>query len=547
MSGLSAEKGLRFMKLKSTALHFEIMTGSTKPSGYIRNSYREGGTVKHQTIARINGLPIEQLENMKAAFEGKTVKTDDIKISEGREYGASAMLFELAKKIGLDKLIYSRLELWVRCVLAMIIGRIVYQGSKLALSKVITYSCLWEVCGVKDDIDVDKHCYDAMDELLERQESIQKKFAKKHLTNGSAILYDITSSYFEGEFDESELVDFGYNRDKKRGKKQIVIGLICTREGCPVAVEVFRGNTNDGSTVQDKIAEIKGKYGVSDFVFVGDRGMLTRKNIDSCEDISSITALTHAAMKELCEEKGVQLSLFDEKVVNEIVLPDQPDVRYALRRNPRRRDEECRTRQSIIAKTEEKLKEIAVPKRKTDDKTLAARAAKIFAKYKTEKYFSWDIVDTKITFSRNTDRIANEELYDGLYVIRGDVSPELMTIQDIVLTYKSLINVEQAFRNLKTAQLEIRPIYHRTDDRIKAHVFLCMLAYYLLWHMNKELADVYDSNNDYTHCYVLEVMKSLQKCKLTVGNTFFYAIAEPNELQKKVLKSTIGKDSWPTA
>ena len=536
------------MNLKSDKLHFEIITGNSKPSGYIRNSYRENGTVKHQTIAKLNGLPLATLQNMKAAFDGNTVKIDEIKISDGREYGASAMLYELAKKIGLDKLIYSRLETWVRCVLAMIIGRIIYQGSKLALSNVTSYSCLWEVCGVKDiKIDVDKHCYDAMDELLARQESIQKKIAKNQLKNSSVILYDITSSYFEGEFEESELVDFGYNRDKKRGHKQIVIGLICTKEGCPVAVEVFRGNTNDGSTVQSKISEIKQKYGVSDFVFVGDRGMLTRKNIDSFDDdISTITALTHSAMRELCEEKGVQLSLFDEEKINEVVFQDEPGVRYALRRNPFRAEKDKNTRLRIIEKTEDSLKEIAVPKRKTTDVKLASRVAKVFAKYKSEKYFDWSIEDGKVAYSRKTARIDAEEKYDGLYVIRGEVSSEIMTIQEVVKAYKSLINVEQAFRNLKTVQLEIRPVYHHTDDRIKAHVFLCMLAYYLLWHMNKELTDFYSKSEEYTNNYVIEVMKTLQKCKLSIGDTSSTIVSEPSVLQKEILNSVLGEGRWPT-
>lgn len=531
------------MKLKSDKLHFEIITGSTKPSGYIRNSYRENGTVKHQTVAKLNGLPLETLQNMKAAFEGKTIRADDIKITDGREYGASAMLFALAKKIGLDKLIYSRMEQWVRCVLAMIIGRIAFQGSKLSLSKVPAFSCLWEICGVSDGtVDVDKHCYEPMDELFMRQESIQKKIAKKHLGEGTVILYDITSSYLEGDYSESELAAFGYNRDKKRGKKQIVIGLLCSKDGCPVAVEVFRGNTNDGSTVQSKIMEIKQKYGVSDFVFVGDRGMLTRKNIEFCDDISTITALTHSAMKELCEVKGIQLSLFDENVINEIILPEDPSVRYALRKNPKRRDDEHETRIRLIEITEEKLNQIAEPKRKTEDKTLAARVGKIFAKYGTEKYFSWNISDGKVKFSRKTDVIESEEKYDGLYVIRGKVSQEIMTIQEVVASYKSLINVEQAFRNLKTTQLEIRPIFHRTDDRIKSHVFLCMLAYYLLWHMNKELNSIYSGKSDPTQSHVLEVMKSLQKFKLTVGATTSSMVAEPTEFQKEVISAVIGRD-----
>ena len=444
------------MKLNSESLHFEINPSRYKPIGYIRNSYREDGKIKHQTISKIHGLSHQQLQNMKAAFDGTAIKRDDIKLSGGREYGASALLYNLAKKIGLNTLIYSKNEPWVRNALAMIIGRIVYQGSKLALSNIVSISCLWEVCGVKDiAIDVDKNCYDTMDELLVRQRLIQKKLVSKHLPDGSAILYDITSTYFEGEFEDSEIIEFGYNRDKKRGKKQIVIALICTKEGCPVAVEVFPGNTTDSTTVLGKIEEIKKDYGVSNFVFVGDRGMLTQKNIDKCEDIDTITALKHAAIKELCEEKNVQLSMFDEKLTIEVILPEEPEIRYALRKNPVRAQKEQKTRSELIQKTEYALAEIATPKKKAADKTLAARAAKVFYKYKTEKYFTWDIQESKIVYSRKEDIIADEEKYDGLYVLRSNVSSDIMTISEIVKTYKSLTNIEQAFRNIKTVQLEI--------------------------------------------------------------------------------------------
>ena len=520
------------MKLKSDALHFEIMKGSTKPSGYIRNSYRENGTVKHQTIARINGLSLNQLQNMKAAFDGNSVKREDIKISGGREYGASSMFYNLAKKIGLDKLIYSRNKSWVRSILALIIGKIIFQGSKLALSKLHEISCLWEICGIRDtEIDADKHCYDAMDELLERQKLIQKKLAAKHLTEGSVILYDITSSYLEGEYEDSEIVKFGYNRDKKRGKKQIVIALVCTKDGCPVAVEVFKGNTTDCSTVGSKINEIKSDYGISNFVFVGDRGMLTQKNIDESGDIYTVTALTHAAMKKLCEEKDVQLSLFDEKTTVEVILPEEPQVRYGLCKNPSKAQKDAKTRSELIKKTEYLLAEIAVPKKRTDEKTLATRAVKVFYKYKTEKYFSWRIEDMKIVYSRKLEVIASEEKYDGLYVIRSNVSSDIMNISEVVETYKSLMNIEQAFRSMKTVELEIRPIYHYTDDRIKAHVFLCMLSYYLLWHLNKLLAPFYSKNPKYTHDQVIELMKTLQKSRLTVAGISTETIAEPTETQ----------------
>jgi len=531
------------MKLKSDKLHFEINPSRNKPIGYIRNSYREGGKVKHQTVGKINGVPLEKLQEMKAAFDGKPFSGDDIKISGGREYGASAALHALAKKIALDKTLYSRNEPWVGSALAMIIGRIVYQGSKLALSRVADISCLWEVCGVGGEIDVDKHCYDAMDELLPRQKKIQKKLAGMHLGDGTVILYDITGSYFEGEYDDKDMAAYGYNRDKKRGKKQIVIGLVCTKEGCPVAVEVFPGNTAGCTTVAGKIDEIKNAYGISDFVFVGGRGMLTQKNIDACPGTSTVTGLTHAGMKKLCEHEAVQFSFFDEDVGTEVVLPEEPGTRFILRKNPALRAEERATRIAIIEKTEAMLKAIAAPKKKTDDKTLAARATKIFQRYKTEKYFSWDIVDAKIHFSRQEQTIAGHERYDGLYVIKSNVTKELMDKREIVEAYKSLINVEMAFRDMKTVQLEIRPVCHRTEERIKAHVFICMLSYYLLWNMNASLKELYQEDaKKYTHSHVIELMKSQQKLLMEVGDPGIqsHVIANPAPVQERIQTMLLG-------
>jgi transposase len=532
------------MKLKSNALYFEINPGRNRPIGYIRNSYRENGKVCHQTISKIHGLSLSQLQNMKAAFDGKSIASDDIVITGGKEYGACATLYALAKKIGLDKIIYSKNEPWVSSVLAMIIGRIVYQGSKLALSRVNDISYLWEVCGINEsEIDVNKHCYDAMDNLLSGQQRIQKRLANKHFADGTVVLYDITSSYFEGKYNDSEMVSFGYNRDKKRGKKQIVIGLICTKEGCPIAVEVYSGNTSDKTTVIDKIDELKNVYGIKDFVFVGDRGMLTQKNISERPDMLNITALTHSRIKKLCEHEDVQFSLFDEEIGTEIVLPEEPNIRYILRRNPTLKDESQRTRMILIDKTESELDKIAIPKKKADDKTLAVRAAKIFLKYKTEKYFSWTVENNKIVYSRKDSVINEQEQYDGLYVMKTNVSKEMMDKREIVEAYKSLINVEMAFSNMKTVQLEMRPIYHKTQDRIKAHVFICMLSYYLLWHMNTALKDLYKENSKkYTHSYVIEVLKSQQKFLLKVGKIDMpsYSVATPTSIQQKIQKMILG-------
>jgi transposase len=288
--------------------------------------------------------------------------------------------------------------------------------------------------------------------------------------------------------------------------------------------------------VGDKSNEVKNDYGISSVVVVGDRGVLTQKNIDEFGDIDTVTALTHSAMKKLCEEKGVQLSLFDEKSVTEVILPDEPQVRYGLCKNPLRAQKDEKTRNELIKRTECMLAEIAIPKKKTDEKTLAARAAKVFYKYKTEKYFSWSIENMKIVYSRKSAIITSEAKYDGLYVIRSNVSSDVLNINEVVETYKSLMNIEQAFRSMKTVELEIRPIYHRTDERIKAHVFLCMLSYYLLWHLNKELAPFYANNPNYTRSHVIEIMKSLQKCRLTVAGISAETIAEPTENQLNILK-----------
>jgi hypothetical protein len=288
--------GVDSVKRKSDSFHLDIRANAKKPYALLRNSYREDGKVKKETICCITGLPLEQLRAMQAAIQGKTVMKDDFKVTSSREHGASFSCVEMIKALGLDRAIYSRVsDEWVRCSLAMIAGRLVYAGSKLSLSHCGSYSSLWETCGVGGEIDVNVHCYAAMDRLLERQRSVQKALAKKHLGDGVLVLYDITSSYMEGEYEDSDLVCFGYNRDGKRGHEQIVISLLCSRDGCPVAVEVFKGNTKDDSTVLDKVAELKDEYGIEKIVFVGDRGMVTKAKYDKLDHdaVKVISALTH--------------------------------------------------------------------------------------------------------------------------------------------------------------------------------------------------------------------------------------------------------------
>ena len=527
------------MKRKSNAYHLDIQTHRKNPYGLLRNSYRENGKVKKETICRFSGLTLEQLRGMQAAIQGKTVLKEEFKIISSREYGASFVCLALMKALELDKTIYSRSsEEWVRASLAMIAGRLVYAGSKLSLSHCGSFSALWETCGI-ELVDVNVHCYNTMDRLLERQESIQKSLHKKHLQDGILVLYDITSSYLEGEYTDSEIVKYGHNRDKKKGKKQIVISLLCTKEGCPVAVEVFQGNTKDETTVLDKIDELKEKYGMEKVVFVGDRGMVTQAKYEQLdhETVKVISALTHAKIKSLCENKIIQLGLFDEKNIVEVI---DGDLRYCLCKNPVEAQKETATRQALLNKTTDALDKIVTSTKKTKY-SKEIRAGRVIDKYKMAKYIIFKGEGDNLTYILDEAKIKEETSLDGCYIIFTDVSVEDMTACETVENYKRLMEVEQAFRNMKTVRLEIRPIYHKTDDRIKCHIFICMLAYYVMWHINQRLQPLFDNdgkgnNRKYTFDYIIEVLKCIRKEKVEFCNAKTNVITVPTEEQQKILQ-----------
>jgi len=527
--------------------HLEIQTSGNKHYGVIRTTFREKGEIRHTTHGTIKDMSLEQLKLIQAAFRGDVLvkgSADAHKVTESKEYGASYAALQLAKELELDKMIYSRYsEQWVKDCLAMIIGRLVYSGSKLALSHRWEDTALWELCGIEGPVDVDKHCYEPMDRLLQRQEAIQRTLAKKHLRNGALVLYDITSSYFEGEYEDSEIVKFGYNRDGKRGHEQMVIGLLCSPEGCPVGVEVFPGNTQDAQTVLDKIAEVQKKYGIQEIIFVGDRGMITHANYQKVKDVkglNTISALTHRQIKELLERKVIQIDMFDEKEIMEVVDPEEPGRRYCLCRNPKTATREAVTRKGLIEVTRKALDRIAQSKRKSSNEKIAARVGKVLGKWKTGKFVEWSVQDGRLTWKLKTEKIETEELIDGCYIIASDVPAGLMAKQEIVASYKKLALVEQAFRNLKSVQLEVRPVYHKTDDRIRCHVFLCMLAYYLQWHMNQRLKPLFQSDGKYKHRrwtfeYVIERLKSLRRQRLQVQGASCRIVCTPDNSQQKIL------------
>ena len=504
---------------------------------------------------------------IQAAIHGEVMLKSDpeaLHITDSLEYGASAALLRLAKDIGLDKALYSRPhESWVRDCLAMIVGRLIYQGSKLALSQCTAYSALWSLCGSEGPIDVDEHCYAPMDRLLERQHAIEKHLTAKHLTNGMLILYDITSSYFEGEYAASDIVEFGYNRDHKAGHEQIVIGLITTAEGCPVCVEVFPGNTQDASTVIDKIRELRTRHGVEDFVFVGDRGMITASNeaklgaLPAGDGMKIISALTHLEIVQLLQRTGHQPELFDQNHIVEITDPDDPARRYCLCRNPHTARRGTTTRRELLERTKLDLERIAATalksrgtKHPASDELVGARVGKALAKTRMGKYVNWQMRPGGILDWRFDDaKIAADQALDGCYVIKTTVGTEAMTKDQAVASYKGLSRVEQAFRNLKTVSLEMRPMYHKTDDRIRAHVFLCMLAYYLQWHLTERLAPLLDGQRAeleagsmepkerrWTLDNILEILSAQRRETVSLCGATFLQITEPNADQARLLQ-----------
>ena len=542
-------------------IHLEIQRHRSAPVGILRSTFRDpaDGKIKHEQHGRITGQSLDTLLLIQAAFRGNVVRKDSpdaFRILDSKEFGASAALLALAKDIGLDRALYSKpSEPWVQDSLAMIVGRILFAGSKLALAHQWKNSALWELCGTNGAVDVDSHCYEPMDRLLERQQAVQKTLAKKHLTNGCLVLYDITSTYFEGEYADSEIVQFGYNRDGKRGHEQVVIGLLTSADGCPVAVEVFPGNKQDAATVEGKIRELREQYGVKELVLVGDRGMITASNerklsaLPESESIKIISALTHRQMVELLEKTGHQPELFDDKKIIEITDPEKPAHRYCLCRNPHSAERETTTRNALLERTERELRKLSERKKQAAAERLGAQVGKLLARTKMGKYLTWSVEEGRLKWTRNQSVIEAAQALDGCYVIKTTVSAEAMEKDEIVARYKSLAQVEQAFRNMKSVSLKMRPVHHKKDERIRAHVFICMLAYYLQWHMEQRLEALFTEQaeqiasgekerkeREWTVQSVLDRLKAIRVNDLSVSGATFRQITELGADQQRIVE-----------
>jgi transposase len=531
-------------------MYLEVIKKSHKGKMYktalIRQSFRKAGKVLHKTIANISELSDAQIENIGQILKSKNpIKFEDLnnlKTFDSKEFGASKSILSIIRELNLDRIIYSR-KIQVReDILAMIIGRLIYPGSKLSLVNIFADSALWTLCGHSEDRpDVNDNCYVPLDFLLSRQEIIQNQLADKHLKQGCVVLYDLTSSYVEGEYDESELVTFGYNRDHKKGHEQFNIGLLTTHRGCPIAVETFAGNVPDKTTVSKQVSRIKDKFNVKSVIFVGDRGMLPPKQIEevNAKGFKTITALSHKQIEDLLERKIVTKEMF---VSNKIMEAKENNIRYLTCFNPLRKQEEGKTREALLKKTEEQLIKLQTMKRRKKIKDICANVGIILDQYAMKKFFNWEVKEEKLIFSRDKTSINEEAAIDGFYIIRTDVDETVLSTIEVVKSYKNLAHVEKAFRNIKTVSLHIRPVYHHLDDRIKAHVFLCMLAYYVQWHMTDRLEPFLKNNSKgkdrrWTFDNIIERLKSIRIAKHAINDIVIDNVKTiPCEDQEEILK-----------
>jgi len=468
---------------------------NSRPAFLLREGRREGRSVRKRTLANLTDWPPEKVDALRRVLRGERLfGEEDFRIERSLPHGHVEAVLGMMRRLGLDGLIASR-----RCrerdlVVAMIAQRILTPCSKLAAARSWTSSTLAGELGV-EDADADD-LYAALDWLLARQDRIERALARRHLREGGPAFYDATSSYYEGR--TCLLARFGYSRDGKRGRPVIVYGVITGPEGRPVSVTVYPGDTGDPTTVPDQTEKLRERFGLDRVVLVGDRGMLTRTQIAHLKahpQLGWISALRSGEVRTLVAQGRIQASLFDERNLAEIESPDLPGERLIVCFNPLLADDRRRTREELLAATERHLERVRreVDRRTRtplDGKAIAMKLGRVAQRFKMEKHFRLTIEDGRFAYARNAESISAEEALDGIYVIRTSEPAERLTADDAVRQYKSLALVERAFRSLKGLDVLVRPIRHRVDDRVRAHIFLCLLAYYVEWHLRRAWASL---------------------------------------------------------
>jgi transposase len=484
-------------------MHVEwVPNRGRRPTVLLRETWREGTRVKKRTLANLTDWPEEKIEALRRVLRGEAILTEGaLTIERSLPHGQVEAILGTIKRLGLETLIASKASRERDLVIAMIAGRLIHPSSKLAATR------LWHTTTLAEELSVtdadENELYDALDWLLARQGRIEKKLADRHLSAGSFVLYDVTSSYYEGH--TCPLACFGHDRDEK-GKPIVVYGVLANKEGCPVALSVYPGNTGDPTTVPDQVETLKERFGLDRLVLVGDRGMLTETQIEKIKaspGVGFVSALRSSAIKKLVNQGQIQMSLFDTRGLGEIISDDYPGERLIACFNPLLCDERRRKRNELLDATEKALSAIArtVARRtKTplDKAEIGKKAGAVMNRFKMAKHFLLAIEDGHFSFTRNEASIAGEEALDGIYVIRTSETAERLSPEDAVRSYKQLAQVERVFRTFKGIELLVRPIWHRTEDHVRAHLFLCMLAYYVEWHMRKALGPILFDDEELT-------------------------------------------------
>ena len=481
---------------------------NSPPAILLRESFRENGKVHNRTIANLSDWPPAKVEALRQVLKGATLapaSADAFQILRSQPHGHVAAVVGSLRKTGLERLISADSSRQRDLIVAMIAARIVDPSSKLATARALDTDTLSNSLGELLDLQKvqDDDLYRAMDWLLERQTDIENALAKRHFAEGGLVLYDLTSTYFEGR--HCRLAHLGHSRDDKSGKPQIVFGLLTNAEGCPVAVEVFEGNTADPKTVPAQVKKLRERFGLKQVVFVGDRGMITsariREDLADDQGLNWITALRATSIQKLAADGGLQPSLFDTTDLAEITHPAYPGERLVACFNPVLSAQRARKRDELLLATEKELEKIAAATRRTmrplrGKHVIGLRVGRVLGRFKMGKHYKIQIDEDGFHYERKPDSIEREKKLDGIYVIRTNVKAAAMSSPDVVRSYKQLSHVERAFRSLKTVDLKVRPIHHRLEDRVRAHVFLCMLAYYVEWHMRRKLAPLLFEDHD---------------------------------------------------
>ena len=466
----------------------------------LRRSYREDGKVKNETLGNLSHLPDSVIDLIRRSLKGETFvpAAQAFEISSSRAHGHVQAVSLAMQRLGFASLLASKPCRARDLVAAMVASRIICPTTKLATTRLWHTSTLAAEFGVADATEDD--LYAAMDWLLSGQDRIQKKLAARHLREDALVLYDLSSSYFEGS--HCPLAKLGYSRDGKRGTLQVNYGLLTDERGCPVAISVHEGNTFDSTTFMPEVTRVREAFGIKRMVMVGDRGMISQKAIDEMskdDDVAWITALRSSSIRTLVAQGAVQMGLFDERNLLEISSPDFPGERLVACRNPELAKLRAHTREDLLAATERNLEKIKLRveagKLAGKDK-IGVAVGKVVNQYKVAKHFELLITDGSFTFTRKMDNIAAEAALDGLYIIRTSVKAARMDAPTCVRTYKSLAQVERAFRSIKTMDLKVRPIHHYLEGRVRSHIFLCMLAYYVEWHMRQAWAPLMFADED---------------------------------------------------